>query len=284
MFHQFSILLGILAITIPVSPNCPAADDASAVRLSAWDRGVSVDSLQQPDMRVYLWFYEWHMFGAFEPGQHTGGTWENRITVRDDRLGAKIVSENPGLELDIQAVADGAELTLSVQNRSDRSWPELASLIACFNPGPQATRNRQFANTKTWFHAADGLKPLAMQAPREIHYNHNLRQAIDVEADENGRYVWSPKWPTSDTDAVDGLIIRESTNSKWVTGIAWDRYLSTQGHNPWECMHLSVHIGPLEPRQMRTVHGRIWMFQGTKEELLKRFLERKQRLGEPDIR
>jgi hypothetical protein len=230
-------------------------------------------------MRVYLWFYEWHMFGAVEPGQHTGGTWENEITLSDDRSAARIVSANPGLELEMRAVEDGAELSLTVQNTTERAWPELASMIACFNPGPQATRNRQFANTKTWFHAADGLRPLTMQAPREIHYNDRLRKAIDAQSDADGTYAWSSKWPTSKVDAVDGLILRESTDGRWVTGIAWDRFLSAQGHNPWECMHLSARVGPLKPEEMRTVAGRIWLFEGTKEELLRRFLKRKQGLG-----
>jgi hypothetical protein len=85
------------------------------------------------------------------------------------------------------------------------------------------------------------------------------------------RYVWSSKWPKSKVDAVDGLIIRESTKGDWVTGIAWDRFVSAQGHNPWECMHLSVNVGPLKRGETRTVQGRIYLFQGSKEELLKRY-------------
>jgi hypothetical protein len=239
-------------------------------RLSQWDRGISVDSGERADMRVYLWFYEWHMFGAMEPGQHTNGTWKNRIEVDGNRLAARIESENPGLSLEIRAVADGAELDLRVANESERRWPDLASMIACFNPGPQSTRNRQFANTDTWFHASDGLTSLAIKAPREIHYNAELREAIDAEAND-GKYVWSPKWPASEVDAIDGLIIRESTDRKWVTGIAWERFLSAQGHNPWECMHLSAHVGPLKPGQERSIVGRIWLFRGDKENLLSRY-------------
>lgn len=129
-------------------------------------------------------------------------------------------------------------------------------MVACFNPGPEKTRNRQFANTKTWFNSANGLKRLAGKAPREIHYNHALRELIAKEADANGRYAWSEKWPKSTVDAVDGLIIREATDEGWVTGISWDRFLATQGHNPWECMHLSVRVGPLKRGETRSVKGR----------------------------
>ena len=239
-------------------------------QLSEWERGVSVDSKGQPDMRVYLWFYEWHMFGAIKPGQHTGGTWNNQVNVRNDRLAASIQSETPGLSVAMSAVADGAELKLHVTNKTDREWPQLASMIACFNPGPRETRNRQFANTNSWFLSADGLRPLAIKAPREIHYNTALRKVINVQADD-GRFDWTFKWPASDVDAIDGLIIRESTDREWVTGIAWNRFLSAQGHNPWECMHLSAHVGPLEPGQTRNVMGRIWLFRGNRDDLLSRY-------------
>jgi hypothetical protein len=260
----------IVAVVVGVACSALPATGLAQTKLSQWDRGVSVDSTEQSDMRVYLWFYEWHMFGAMKPGQHTNGTWKNHVSVRDDRLAAEIESENPGLSLDMRAVDDGAELILHVTNEQNRPWPQLASIIACFNPGPQATRNRQFANTNSWFHSADGLKQLAIKAPREIHYNHALRKAINAQADD-GKFVWSSKWPASEVDAIDGLIIRESTHGTWVTGIAWDRFLSAQGHNPWECMHLSAHVGPLEPRQTRTVTGRIWLFRGNRNDLLSRY-------------
>lgn len=256
------------------------SESASAqTRLSEWERGVSVDSQGQPDMRVYLWFYEWHMFGAVLPGQHTKGTWENEVHVERGGLAATIESANPGLSASVRAVADGAELNLRVTNESDREWPPLASIIACFNPGPKATRNRQFVNTKSWFHAADGLQPLAMRAPREIHYNSTLREAINQQSTD-GKFVWSNKWPASDVDAVDGLIIRESGDGNWVTGIAWNRFLSAQGHNPWECMHLSAHLGPLKPQQTRVVPGRIWLFKGDREELLSRYQRWKAEVAE----
>jgi hypothetical protein len=268
------LLFNVVIVSGLASFCLPAA--LAQAELSEWDRGVAVSLKEQPDMRVYLWFYEWHMFGAMRPGQHTNGTWKNQVTVRDDRLTAAIKSENPGLSLNIRAVADGAELTLHVTNESDREWSHLASIIACFNPGPQATRNRQFANTNSWFHSADGLKPLAIKAPREIHYNHALRKAINAQADD-GKFAWSSKWPASEVDAIDGLIIRESTDGTWVTGIAWNRFLSAQGHNPWECMHLSAHVGPLKPQQTRTVTGRIWLFQGNRIDLLSRYRQWKSR-------
>jgi len=270
------VLLGAAVLAASFAPPLFAQ-----IRLSRWDRGISVDSTTQEEMRAYLWFYEWHMFGAFERGQHTNGTWENRIHVTEAGQAATVVSRKyPGLSLEMNAVVDGAVLKMRVTNRSGRRWPELASIIACFNPGPQATRNRQLANTNSWFHAADGLTPLAIKAPREIHYNRSFRKAIDAQADRDGKFVWSSKWPASEVDAIDGLIIRESTDGQWVTGIAWSRFLSAQGHNPWECMHLSAHVGPLDEGKTRLVEGRIWLFRGDKDELLGRYKSWKASLSD----
>ena len=54
------------------------AEDSN-MRLVPWERGVSVQPIGTPDMKVYLWFYEWHMFDAVNRGQHTRGAWKNRI-------------------------------------------------------------------------------------------------------------------------------------------------------------------------------------------------------------
>jgi len=261
-------------IVIVFAGACAVSQEPSSnMRLAQWERGLLVHPIQHPEMKVYLWFYEWHMFDAVEQGQHTGGTRENQITVADVGTSGTIVSANPGIKLEMTAVRDGAEMTLTVTNRSDHDWPKLASMIACFNPGPANGRNPQFANTDTWFHSASGLEQLAIQAPREINYNHSLRHDIDAAADGDGRYAWSDKWPKSDVDAIDGLIVRRSTNRKWVTAIAWERFLSAQGHNPWECMHLSVNVGPLKQGETRTVRGKIYLFEGSRKDALERYKE-----------
>ena len=264
-------LSALILIAAMMTTGSAVADETPNTRLAEWERGVSVASTTSPNMKMYLWFYEWHMFGAVSPQQHTRGAWSNKVAVSKDQLKSEVVSSNPGIRLNVQAVNDGAKMTLNVTNRSQHDWPKLAAMIACFNPGPAERRNKQFANTKTYFHSGKGLMPLAISAPREIHFNNKLRAAIDREANDMNRYVWSSKWPKSKIDAVDGLIIRESTKGDWVTGIAWDRFVSAQGHNPWECMHLSVNVGPLKRGETRTVLGRIYLLRGKKEELLKRY-------------
>ena len=53
----------------------------------------------------------------------------------------------------------------------------------------------------------------------------------------------------------------------WPTAL----YLSAQGHNPWNCMHLSIKVGPLKQGQRRTINGKIYLFEGSREDCLQAF-------------
>ena len=88
---------------------------------------------------------------------------------------------------------------------------------------------------------------------------------------KDGKFVFSDKWPTSARDAHAGLLVRESEDKRWTMGIAWESFISAQGHNPWKCMHLSIRVGPLKKGQKKTIRGRIYLLQGSKEDCLKKF-------------
>ena len=268
------------ALVALVFSACVAPPEESPVRLSAWVKGIAVTSPAQEDMTLYIWFYEWNLFDAMRPGENTRGTWKNEVKISQDQKTGTMVSDSPGLSLKVSAGVESADLTLSMNNQSDHNWPPLAAIIPCYSPGPKAVRNPQFTNQKTFFLGAEGLEPLVA---RELHYNHELRPAVDHVAHQweesldpnsrpSDRFPWSFRWPDSAVDARGGLIVRESTDGKWVTGIAWERFLLAQAHNPWDCMHLSIHLGPLEKGESREVRGKIYLFQGTKEELLERYL------------
>ena len=279
--RQYLTVLTILLCSVPVvgqSPDIPkqrTADSPRRVaRLFEWNRGVAVASPVLDDMRIYLWFYEWNMFEARSRGQHTKGAYKWPRTVSPDGQLATIKAN--GATLTAEAVEDGAKLTLEITNQTDHDWPDIAGIIPCFNPGPppalrndrlQASRNSEFVNANTWYVGATGLEKLIA---RQIHFNDRLRAKVDEEAVED-KFVFSSKWPTSPDNATEGLIVRESTNGKWVSGIAWEKFLSSQGHNPWSCMHLSVNVGPLKSGESKTIRGRMYLFPGNRDDCLKRF-------------
>lgn len=242
-----------------------AAED-SKYQLFSWERGIGLHPRDEPEMKVYLWFYEWNMFGAVNPEQHSRGDWENEVAVSEDGASATIDCA-PHFKLEAKVSDSGADLTLHAMNRSERDWPELAGIIACFNPGPEDVRNAQFENENTSFRAPDGLLKLDK---REIHWNDNLRAAIDA-VQPDGKYVWDEKWPRAEPNATGGILMRESNDGKWRTGIAWERFLSCQGHNPWKCMHLGIHLGPLTAGESRSIQGKIYLVEETDQQLLDRY-------------
>jgi hypothetical protein len=245
----------------------PHVAERLAVSLHDWRKILAVRSKTERDRYICLWFYEWHMFDAIKTGQHTHAESEWPWDVSED--GHEAVIQAAGMKLTVRAVADGAETALEVTNTSDHDWPEIAAIIPCVTPGAVEanTQFRDEQHERTYFLSRDGLKLLHA---REIHFNEKLRERVDEEAIDD-LFVWSHKWPTSDVDATSGIMIRESADGEWVAGIAWERFLSSQGHNPWKCMHLSVRVGPLGRGESRTVRGKLYLFPGTKEQCLERF-------------
>jgi hypothetical protein len=244
-----------------------------------WETGLAVESPAQPGMAVYLWFYEWNLFDAVKKGTTTAGTF--RQPTRIDREQTEAVVGGDDLQLTVTATDVGADLLLKMTNRSGHDWPEIAGIIPCFNPGrsgPAPALNPQFANEKTYFLGPVGLELLKK---RELHFNETLRQSVE-KVSRNGRFGFSDKWPTAEPDARGGILIRESTDGRWVTGIAWEDYLSVQGHNPLECMHVCVRVGPLKQGAGRSLRGKIYLFQGTKEDCQSRYEKDFQRSGAID--
>jgi hypothetical protein len=271
---RFTALLTSCVVCVTALSQIGQAKEPQQLRLSLWERGVAFQSPADPKMKVYLWFYEWNMFEARSAGEHTRGAVQEQRSINKSMTRVELGPKD--LRLTVDSGVDYADLSLTVANRTSRTWPKIAAIIPCFNPGPPKHRkpgayadeqNQQFANTQTYFHGPDGLERLM---GREIHFNDRLRKAVDLQA-ENGRYSFSSKWPTAKANAQSGVIVRESTNKKWVTAIAWRDFLSAQGHNPWECMHLSVQVGPLKPAEEKTVKGRIYLFQGLKEDCFQRY-------------
>ena len=270
------ICLLLLALAI----GCSAQNNDRLI-LGDWERGFLVASPVNQDVQIFIWFYEWHLFDAVLPGIHTHGPreWSGfRKSINESQTEGFM--EKEGLRLDMKCVTDGAEMKLTVRNNSKHDWPEIAAIIPCFNPGPDpkrfpdytAARNELFLDTDSAYTYIVGQEGITLLNNRSIHFNHSLRQQVEEARIDSGAFIFDNKWPTSPTDAYEGLIIRESIDGKWVAGIAWEDYLTSQGHNPWLCMHLSVRVGPLKQGGKKEIKGKIYLFQGNKEDCYKRYL------------
>ncbi|MCH2170909.1 hypothetical protein MK489_08995 [Myxococcota bacterium] len=269
----------------------PEIAEGPGVEIVPWGRGFKLHPASQPELVAWFWFYEWNLFGAVNSGLYTPGV--AAPGVPGEKGAVVIDSWVPGIRVTAKPVSDGVELLLEVRNETSTDWPELASLIPCFAPRYRRQRTRAFENQQSFFVGGAGLESLSDPArsvtytdgtsangeglravDRVMHFNHELRRAIDGFS-KNGRFPWSVRWPTSSRDARAGLLVRESrgpgAQGGWVMGVAWERYLSAQGHNSNECLHLSVRVGPLARGESRTVRGKLYLFRGTPAELLKRY-------------
>ena len=278
-----SLKLIVLISLIPVLlifTGCTSKPSDQMI-LSEWERGFTVAPSSYQDMKTYLWFYEWHMFEAVRPGMHTGGPfdWQNyRKSINEN--GTEAVMERDYIRLEMKSVSDGVDLMLTITNKSTHDWPEIAAIIPCFNPGPppnvypeysEMQRNEQFVDidsTHSYYIGQDGI---ALLDNRASHFNHLLRPQVEEVRRDSVGLVFDFKWPSSPADAHEGFMVRESLDGNWVAGIGWENSLSSQGHNPWFCMHLSVLVGPLKSGEKMEVKGKIYLFQGTKEECYARY-------------
>jgi hypothetical protein len=245
------------------------------VRLKRWEQGLQLESPASGLGSAFFWFYEWNLFGAVCPGEHTHGDWSWDWSV--DSPGQLVRLRGEQLSLAAAATSVGAALALEVENMTDYDWPEQAAIVPCFNPGdPEKPerRNVQFLDrerTHTYFYGKHGLELIAEEYPRAIHFSHSAWPYLTARdpAGAKREFVFSEKWPTSCRDAYRGLMIRESQNGLWVMGVAWDSFLSAQGHNPWDCMHLSIRVGPLKRGEKKNLRGRLYLFAGSKEDCLR---------------
>jgi hypothetical protein len=251
---------------------------AASPALVEWERGFGLRIPGEPAADMFFWIYEWNMFEAMQAGQHTHGTYQLPRRLNADATEAVI--DAPALRLVMRTVPDGAALELRVTNTTGATWPAIAGIIPCWNPGMvagtnpsmPASLNRNFADPwrlKSFFVSDDTLTPLTSRA---LHFNAAFRPEADrAAAVSDGRFAWSNKWPTSEVNATAGLLVREAEDGRWVTGVAWEDFLAVQGHNPWNCLHTCVRIGALKPGESRTIRGRLYLFAGTKEDCFERF-------------
>lgn len=244
------------------------------IEVGEWERGFKFSPVQSRSLRMYLWFYEWNLFDAVYEGQHTPGDQTPSKMLDSEHHQGKL--SHPNMSLFADSTKNGVDLLLTITNETNYDWPLISGIIPCFNPGgldsctlvgptPQFFDDSQ---ERTWFLGQDGLERLENRA---IHFNEKLRKEINQQASE-GQFVFSEKWPTSKQNASIGLIVRESSDKGWVSGIGWEQFIAVQAHNPWRCMHVSICVGPLKQGQTKEIKGKVYIFPGSKETCFEKFL------------
>lgn len=296
-------------VLLPIlSMSGTAAEDGSlgtnpqpTATLSEFDQGIALTSAANPDQVMYYWIFEGAQFDAMEKnedmtnytpgrGKRRLGHWRayasqfRKVTISEDGKKAIVKIQNakdPAIDMlwTFTATAGGAEIELKVKNVSSYDWPEMASFHPCFHPGVFSTNhekliaegkteqkvkpNRQFVNRNTWFLTEKGLTKL------DGGLQHSST-ALEKQH-ETARKEKKQKKPIVKPSATDGFLVRVSNDGKWVTGVAWNDFRALSAHHPYRCMHNYIRVGPLKQGETKTLKGRLYLFEGTKEDCLQRY-------------
>jgi len=255
------------AVLIGAATACRNAPEARpAVELFEWERGIGLRTLAAEPASMFLWFYEWRLFDALEPGQITRAEFDWPREVSADGRTARIAA--PMLTLEARVVDSAVELTLEVRNETERAWPEEAAIIACFNPGPPETKPYELGyQRKTYLVGEEGLQRFE---DREMHFRADLKPALKQLSPELEFEFSANRWRTSELDSHAGLLLRESYTGRWTTGVAWEDWVGVQANNPWLCLHVATRVGPLAPGAVKTIRGRLVLIEGGREQVWER--------------
>jgi len=71
----------------------------------------------------------------------------------------------------------------------------------------------------------------------------------------------------------NGLITRVDKKEKWICGIHWEKTSHITDHHPADCIHSIINIGNIPPYSIHAIRGKIYWFEGTKEDLYYRYKE-----------
>jgi hypothetical protein len=65
-----------------------------------------------------------------------------------------------------------------------------------------------------------------------------------------------------------------AAGTRWeqiATGMYWERTVAISNRHPADCVHAWVDFGPLDVAESRTVWGKFYYLEGTKDDLLDRW-------------
>ncbi len=149
---------------------------------------------------------------------------------------------------------------LTFQNLGEEAWRQGQSSLICLISGnaPQ-------------FHDYEGHRTFVYECTR--------KRFIDIDEIQDGRWadhrMWGGKLPGfagEGRPAVERLMLKISKDGEYVLGIATDEAIgvSCNHQESMSCIHSNPHWGALAPGQSKTVHGRIYLFRGTAQDILGR--------------
>ena len=188
-------------------------------------------------------------------------------------------------------VEDGIEILLEIKTYEE-GLPEYYGVQQCFRMGgitnedwrQEIAKTPAFSEYDLWDKEGDNQKTSLTYVVRSNHWESlppeekcvGARTPLGIAVDhlrtegkmmdEVGPYMASMQMP------IDlSLITRTDAEGKWVSGIYWEQTSHVTDHHPADCIHSIINIGNIPPRSSKVLRGKIYWFEGSKDNLLRHF-------------
>jgi hypothetical protein len=165
---------------------------------------------------------------------------------------------------------DVIDFDMTVTNTGPLPWKTSAYCVLClrFNASPTFYDAHM---DRTFIRMGERFVAIADTKAHERHFAHLLRPD-DPEIPSNH---------TTEDPATCSLIIRSSADGRHHVGLAWDDAVSVS-HNlneEFNCIHSNPRFGALQPGESRTLHGKLYFADGSREMLFERYKKNFPHLG-----
>jgi hypothetical protein len=154
---------------------------------------------------------------------------------------------------------DQIEYRLTFTNTGEEKWRRGSSSLICLISGDAPA-----------FHDYEGHRTFVYECKKGF---------VDIDAIQGGIWaehrMWGGRVPAlaGNRPAVERFMVKVSTEGGFVLGIATDEAtgVSCNHQEQMSCIHSNPLWGPLSPGESKTVRGKIYLFRGTREDVLERY-------------
>ena len=171
--------------------------------------------------------------------------------------------------LELTPEEDSVKLELRVTNTGTVTLPSFFHINGCLN-FINAPDFMDSTGASTFFRTGKGWQSMVPWRRRQSLQQGHDPYHILLEGCEDSEDVEL----LEDVHTVSSLCVRHSRDNQHAIGFAWDSPLRIDiNFNRQHCIHSVPRIGPLSPGEAKTILGKIYFHEGTKDELVHRLEE-----------